>query len=234
MQFLSQFMASKLILIFLIAPGMLYAAIALMAYLLGSIPFGYVLVRVFLKGDIRKTGSGNIGATNVIRTGNKGLGIATLLLDLGKGYVAVCLAELIAAHCGGNVLHAGALAAAMAALGHVYPLWLGFKGGKAVATGLGVFLALAPLAAWSALGVFILVVLLTRYVSLASIAAAVMFPVFALLLTPAFRDAWSIAGMLFVPLLILIKHGPNIRRLIAGTENRFGRKKSADAEQGNA
>ncbi len=134
-----------------------------LAYLLGSIPFGYLLVKIFRNQDIRATGSGNIGATNVARSGAKGLGIATLLLDLTKAFVAVKIAQHLAP---GN--YDLAVAAAVAAiLGHVFPIWLGFRGGKGVASGLGVFLALAPISALAILDVFLAVFLLTRYVSLA-------------------------------------------------------------------
>ncbi len=215
-----------------------------LAYLLGSIPFGYLLVRIFRKQDIRATGSGNIGATNVARSGAKGLGILTLLLDLGKGLAAVLLAFLVAAHSPAWSLQNGALgrqhafdlavlAAVAAVLGHVFPVWLGFKGGKGVATALGVFLGLVPLAALAILGVFLVVVLLTRYVSLGSILAAAAFPIFGFLLI---RHPSSIVifGFLFIPALIIVKHHANIGRLIAGTENRFGSKSAPQAAPGAA
>ena len=188
-----------------------------LAYLLGSIPFGYLLVRLVRKEDIRQVGSGNIGATNVLRSGAKGLGIATLLLDLLKGYVAVLLAQHLA-----PANYDLAVAAAVAAvLGHVFPVWLRFRGGKGVATALGVFLALVPFAALIALGVFVVIVLLTRYVSLASILAAAVMPIAGLALVPL-RSPVVIAGFVFLSVLIIVKHHANIRRLLAGTENRFG------------
>ena len=190
------------------------------AYLLGSIPFGYLLVRIFRKEDIRTTGSGNIGATNVARSGAKGLGFATLLLDLGKAYLAVKIAQYLVP---GN--YDVAVAAAIAAiLGHVYPVWLGFRGGKGVASALGVFLALTWPSALSILAVFIIVVLLTRYVSLASIIAAASFPLFAFHFVPQ-RTPIVIFGFLFIPILVIVKHHQNIRRLLAGTESRFGKPK---------
>jgi acyl phosphate:glycerol-3-phosphate acyltransferase len=190
------------------------------AYLLGSIPFGYLLVRIFRKEDIRTTGSGNIGATNVARSGAKGLGIATLLLDLGKAYLAVKIAQYLAP---GN--YDVAVAAAIAAiLGHVYPVWLGFRGGKGVASALGVFLALSWPSALSILAVFIIVILLTRYVSLASIIASASLPLFAFHFVPQ-RTPIVIFGFLFIPILIIVKHHQNIRRLLAGTESRFGKQK---------
>ena len=191
-----------------------------LAYLLGSIPFGYLLVKVFLKQDIRATGSGNIGATNVARSGAKGLGIATLLLDLGKAFAAVKIAQHIAP---GN--YDLAVAAAVAAiLGHIFPVWLGFRGGKGVASALGVFLALTWPSALAILGVFLVVFLITRYVSLASIIAATTFPLFAFYFVP-FRTPIVIAGFLFIPVLIIVKHHENIRRLLSGTESRFGSRK---------
>jgi glycerol-3-phosphate acyltransferase PlsY len=192
-----------------------------LAYLLGSIPFGYLLVKIFRKQDIRATGSGNIGATNVARSGAKGLGIATLLLDLGKAFLAVKIAQHLAP---GN--YDIAVAAAVAAiLGHVYPVWLGFRGGKGVASALGVFLALTWPSALAILGVFIVVVAITRYVSLASIIAAAVFPIFGFWFVP-FRTPIVIAGFLLIPLIVIAKHHQNIRRLLSGTESRFGSRKA--------
>ncbi|QNI36334.1 glycerol-3-phosphate 1-O-acyltransferase PlsY [Edaphobacter albus] len=199
-----------------------------LAYLLGSIPFGYLLVRFFRHEDIRTTGSGNIGATNVARSGAKGLGILTLILDALKGYFAVVLAQHLAARYGSPRAYDIAVAAAVAVvLGHCFPVWLGFRGGKGVATALGVFFALVPLiTVLYLLGVFLIIVLLTRYVSLASIVAAALFPVFALPHAPA-RTPVIIAGYIFIPLLVILKHSQNIRRLLSGTEHRFGSRKVA-------
>ncbi len=191
-----------------------------LAYLLGSIPFGYLLVKIFRKQDIRATGSGNIGATNVARSGAKGLGIATLLLDLGKAFVAVKIAQLLAP---GNY-DLAVVAAVAAILGHVFPAWLGFRGGKGVASALGVILALTWPSALAILGIFLVVFLITRYVSLASIIAAASFPLFAFYFVP-YRTPIVIAGFLFIPLLIVVKHHENIRRLLSGTESRFGSRK---------
>ena len=187
------------------------------AYLLGSIPFGYVLVRTFRNEDIRASGSGNIGATNVARSGAKGLGIATLLLDLSKGYVAVQIAKFLAP---GN-FDLAVVCAVMATLGHVFPAWLGFRGGKGVATALGVFIALVWPASLCILGVFALVFLLTKYVSLASVLAAASFPLFGFYFV-RHPSPIVIAGFLFIPILVCVKHHANIRRLLAGTESRFG------------
>lgn len=193
------------------------------AYLLGSIPFGYLLVRVFRRQDIRTLGSGNIGATNVARSGAKGLGIATLTLDLGKALAAVLLGMWLGRGIG-HGYEVGAAAGIAAIVGHCFPVWLRFRGGKGVASGLGVFLALAPKAAFCVLGVFVLVFAVTRFVSLASVLAAAMFPVFAFYFTGV-RPAVVDACFVLIPLLIIVKHHANIRRLMAGTENRFGGKK---------
>ncbi|RXH55184.1 glycerol-3-phosphate 1-O-acyltransferase PlsY [Granulicella sibirica] len=190
------------------------------AYLLGSIPFGYLLVRVFRNEDIRTTGSGNIGATNVARSGAKGLGFATLLLDLLKAFAAVALAQYLAPD-----NHDLAVAAAVAAIvGHVYPVWLGFRGGKGVASALGVMLALDWRAALCVLGVFLVVVAFTRYVSLGSILGAASYPFFSLYFLPI-RTPIFVGGIVFIALLVIVKHHANVGRLIAGTESRFGSKK---------
>jgi len=196
------------------------------AYLLGSVPTGYLLVRIFRHQDIRQAGSGNIGATNVLRSGGKGLGAATFLLDMLKGSAAVGLGALLGSlllpHC--PLRDAEALAALFAVLGHIFPVWLGFRGGKGVATGFGVFLVSAPCAALAAIAVFALVLLITRLVSLASIIAAFSFPIFALFLTHGPRPPFFIAVQFAVALLIIVKHHQNIRRLIDGTEDRLGAK----------
>jgi len=192
-----------------------------LAYLLGSIPFGYILVRLVRHEDIRATGSGNIGATNVLRSGAKGLGVATLLLDLGKALLAVLIAKRLAP---GN-FDLATVAAVAAVVGHCYPIWLRFKGGKGVASALGVFLALTWPSALCILAVFIVVVALTRFVSLASIVAAATLPFFAFYFVPQ-RTPIAVAGFLFITFLIIGKHHQNIRRLLAGTENRFGSRKA--------
>lgn len=191
------------------------------AYLLGSIPFGYLLVRTFRKEDIRATGSGNIGATNVARSGAKGLAIATLLLDLGKGYLAVWIAHFLQPN-----MDDLAMAAAIAAvIGHVFPIWLGFEGGKGVATALGVFLALSPMLALCLLVVFVVVFSFTRYVSLASILACITVPLIEMHFILRMRPGIYMAGFFFLPLLVIVKHHANIGRLISGTEPKFGSKK---------
>jgi glycerol-3-phosphate acyltransferase PlsY len=202
------------------------------SYLLGSIPTGYLLVRLFRHQDIRQAGSGNIGATNVLRAGGMSLGAATFLLDMLKGCSAVWLGALLGGlllpHCPLDKLYeAEALAALCAVLGHVFPVWLRFRGGKGVATGFGVFLAATPLAALAAISVFFLILAISRYVSLASILGAASFPPFAYFLVHGDRPPFFIAVEIAVALIIIVKHHQNIRRLIAGTESRLGKRKSA-------
>jgi glycerol-3-phosphate acyltransferase PlsY len=206
-----------------------FIGIAAAAYLLGSIPVGYLLVRLFKRQDIRTVGSGNIGATNVLRSGGKGLGAATFILDALKGALAVWLASVIAVHVLPMVpqRNVEALAALFAVLGHMFPVWLRFRGGKGVATGFGVFVVAAPVAALASITVFAIILALTRYVSLASILGAASFPVFAWFTVRGPRPAFFIAVQIVVALLIIIKHHPNIRRLLAGNENRFGATKTA-------
>src|ERR1700757_529753 len=184
-------------------PVVTYLSIALAAYLLGSIPFGFLLVRIFRKEDIRSKGSGNIGATNVIRSGAKGLGALTFVLDVCKGYLAVLLAGYVAALAGVSYTNSVALAAIGAIVGHIYTIWLGFKGGKGVATAFGVFLALASWAALASLGVFVVVFALSRYVSLASILGAAGFPLFALLLRHADFGIWLTTVTFLVPAIVI-------------------------------
>lgn len=213
-------------------PIVTYFVIALLAYLLGSIPFGYVLVLLFRKEDIRSKGSGNIGATNVVRSGAKGLGALTFLLDTLKGYVAVLAGVWVLRLPGLQPVppqNAIALGAFVAILGHIFPAWLGFKGGKGVATAFGVFLALAWLPAVSALGVFILIFAFSRYVSLASILAAIAFPIFALVFPHPAYNIWLTAVILIVPVIVIVKHRQNISRLLHGTEYRFGKTRTTAA-----
>jgi acyl phosphate:glycerol-3-phosphate acyltransferase len=213
-------------------PLALYSMAALAAYLLGSIPFGFLLVLVFRKEDIRQTGSGNIGATNVIRSGAKGLGAVTFLLDVLKGYLAVAICALITLRINldpGVRLNVIAIAALFAILGHIYTVWLGFKGGKGVASAFGVFLALDPWAALVGLGIFVVVFALSRYVSLSSIVSAIGFPIAAMLLPHPPRTAFSTAVFFLIPLIVIAKHRQNIARLIGGTEYRFGKPRTTPA-----
>ncbi len=182
------------------------------SYLLGSIPFGLVLSRAFGKGDIREIGSGNIGATNVLRTGSKGLAAATLLLDAAKGAVAVWVAQRFWP---GYELHA----AAGVLIGHLYPVWLRFRGGKGVATLLGILIALLPVAAGVYAGVWVALLLVLRISSMAGIAAAASAPITAAVLgnTAYFPLLAALA------LIVIWKHRDNIRRLASGDEPRVGR-----------
>jgi acyl phosphate:glycerol-3-phosphate acyltransferase len=206
-----------------------FIAIAAAAYLLGSIPMGYLLYRIFRRQDIRSMGSGNIGATNVLRAGGVGLGIATFVLDVLKGSTAVWLGGLL-----GTVLMpaeplrtAQAIAALFAVIGHMFTCWLHFRGGKGVATGFGVFLVAAPWAALAAIGVFIVICLLSRYVSVSSMIGAASFPIFAWFFVTGPRPPVFFAVQCTVALLIIVKHHENIRRLFAGTETRIGAQKTA-------
>jgi glycerol-3-phosphate acyltransferase PlsY len=196
------------------------------SYLLGSIPTGYLLIRIFRHEDIRSVGSGNIGATNVLRSGGKGLGAVTFLLDVLKGCAAVYLGVVIGVLLAPTapVRNMQALAALCAVLGHMFPVWLGFKGGKGVATGFGVFLVAAPWAALAAIAVFLLVFVLSRYVSLASIVGSASFPIFAWYMVRGDRPWFFIAVQIVVALLVIAKHHENIRRLLAGTESRFSKR----------
>jgi acyl phosphate:glycerol-3-phosphate acyltransferase len=193
--------------------------LVVVGYLLGSIPFGFLLVRGATGRDIRDMGSGNIGATNVARSAGPGIGFVTLLLDAAKGYLAVWL---IAHFSSGNIrfmMYAGLAAI----LGHMFPVWLGFSGGKGVATTLGVFVGICWQALLLAVAVFVIVFLFWRYVSLASVSAAATLPLFLYLLyAPGHAPPTAIsAGTLLAAILIIIKHRDNIERLINGTEPRF-------------
>lgn len=190
----------------------LYAAAIILGYLLGSIPFGLIITKIAGLGDVRRIGSGNIGATNVLRTGNKKLAALTLLADALKGTVAV----LIASYWG----PAFGIAAGFAAfLGHLFPVWLGFKGGKGVATYLGVLLALAWKAALVFALVWLLVAYLTRFSSLAALLAAVAVPLSLFFIFGPASVAWLFTAM---SLIVFAKHHANIRRLLEGNESRIG------------
>jgi acyl phosphate:glycerol-3-phosphate acyltransferase len=202
--------------------------IAALSYLLGSIPFGYLLVRVFRGEDVRQSGSGNIGATNVSRR-SPALGALTLVLDALKGTAAVGLAYRLSDGLADNARPFQILAGAafFAVLGHVFPVWLKFRGGKGVATGLGSFIVIGPNAVLVAVGIFVLVVAVFRYVSLGSILAVASFPLLFAHRMPAHGNASvALAFMATTCLLIIVRHHENIRRLLAGTENRVDRKRS--------
>ncbi|HEY0797381.1 MAG TPA: glycerol-3-phosphate 1-O-acyltransferase PlsY [Acidisarcina sp.] len=212
-------------------PILTYVLVALVAYLLGSIPFGYLLVRFVRKEDIRSVGSGNIGATNVLRSGAKGLGLLTFVLDAFKGYVAV-MAALWILRIGPltpvPAQDAAAIAAFAAIVGHIFPVWLRFKGGKGVATAFGVLAAIVPWAAFIVLAIFILVVAITRYVSLASVVGAASYPFLAVLLLRRQQGSWPtplfIVVLVIMSALVIGKHRANLVRLWHGTEYRFGKK----------
>jgi len=201
-----------------------YVITALAAYLIGSIPTGYLIAR--LKGvDIRQTGSGNIGATNVFRTLGKPAGITVLLIDAVKGFIPTFLVRYILHHPDPTVMEYHAMTAGLfAILGHNYTCWLNFKGGKGIATSAGVLVALVPIALLITLGGWILIFVLSRYVSLASIGAAVLLP-FAVWGTGGSGRMLILSSVLSV--LAIYKHRGNIQRLRRGTENRFGKKKVA-------
>ena len=184
-------------------------------YLLGSIPFGLLVTRMAGLGDVRKIGSGNIGATNVLRTGRKGLAAATLLLDGGKGAAAVLIAQIW----GPDMALVAALGSV---LGHLFPLWLGFKGGKGMATALGVLLALDPLLGAACCALWLVVAIVFRYSSVASLASVAAAPLL----------SWFLLGDLqmvqltgAIALLVWSRHHENIRRLLKGAESKIGQKK---------
>ena len=191
---------------------MTYLIVALLAYLLGSVPFGLVVARLFGLGDIRQIGSGNIGATNVLRTGNKLAAFLTLIGDAGKGAVAVLAARYFLGE------DMAGLAGLGAVLGHLFPIFLGFKGGKGVATFLGTLLALAWPVGLAACATWLVTAVLFRYSSLAALIAAALAPVYMFL----WYHAHTAALVLFLSALIIYKHGANIRRLLAGKEPRIG------------
>jgi glycerol-3-phosphate acyltransferase PlsY len=199
--------------------GPFMIAAAVLGYLLGSIPFGLLLTRMAGLGDIRSIGSGNIGATNVLRTGNKGLALATLLLDGAKGAVAVLIAR--AATQSEDI---AVIAGAAAFIGHIFPIWLKFKGGKGVATALGTWLALAWPIGLLACATWLIVALIFRYSSLSALLAVALAPVYAIFLgTPAL--IWFGIG---VAILCWIRHHENIRRLLKGEEPKIGKKKPVE------
>lgn len=214
---------------------MLPAALVIVSYLIGSIPFSFLVVRFVSGADLRQQGSRNIGATNVARTAGKLPGVFALILDLAKGWGAVMLARWIVAQPGwpfaagtGEALHSRelwiALAGLIAVLAHMFPFWLRFHGGKGVATATGVFLALDPIVIAAAAIVFLIVVIVSRTVSLASILSAASVPLFFRFLA---NDApfWRIVISIAIALAVIMKHHTNIARLARGEERKMGERK---------
>jgi acyl phosphate:glycerol-3-phosphate acyltransferase len=200
-----------------------YFITAAVSYLLGSIPFGYLLVRIFTGEDVRASGSGNIGATNVSRK-SPALGVATLLLDAAKGLAAVLVARMLFS--GPHQQLIMTAAAFFAVLGHLFPVWLRFHGGKGVATSLGAFILLTPKSILCMVGLFLLVTAAFRYVSLGSVASAAAFPLLVWALGE-YVDLRQLLLIAAVSVLVIWKHRHNIGRLAAGTESKLGASKSA-------
>lgn len=192
----------------------LIALVAVLSYLLGSIPFGVVITRALGLGDLRQIGSGNIGATNVLRTGNKGAAAATLILDAAKGGIAVLIARALVAE------DAAQVAGLFAFLGHLFPVWLGFRGGKGVATFLGTLLALAWPVGLACCATWLVTAALLRISSLSALVAAASAPVWLIL----FGQGSMVALAVVLAVLVWVRHGSNIARIRAGTEPRIGRK----------
>jgi glycerol-3-phosphate acyltransferase PlsY len=193
---------------------MIFALVLLAAYLIGAIPTGLLLTHLTGGGDIRQTGSGNIGATNVYRSGGRKLGVLTLIGDALKGALPVLAAITLLGY---DPIHAGAVAVA-AFLGHCFPVYLGFKGGKGVATALGVYLVLSPLAVLVAFLIFAGLVWKTRYISLGSICAAAAIPLLVWLTTGSFP---LLLTTLVISSIVILRHRANVQRLFQGTENKF-------------
>ena len=197
----------------------------LVAYLIGSIPFGYLIVRHKVGADIRESGSGGTGATNVSRRAGKAAGVFTLVLDALKGVLAIIVAQIIIGESGSSIDWLTAAAAIAVIAGHIFPVWLRFRGGKGVATGAGVFLMLAPIALFCAAIILVVVVWITKYVSLGSMVAAAIIPLFVwmdMVFIKPITDLWplltaAVAGAM----LIIFAHRGNIRRLAEGTEPKF-------------
>ena len=214
---------------------MLAAGLLVTSYLIGSIPFSFLIVKLTTGADIRQVGSRNVGATNVARSFGKLPGIIALILDAAKGYGVVALARWVTGSPGwplpiggdASPIHSRAfwitLCALVAVIGHMFPVWLRFHGGKGVATGAGAFLGLDPLALAAALIVFAIVLIATRFVSLASILSAASVPLFLRFLTHA--PFWTINISILISMLIIVKHHANIARLAGGSERRMGGKK---------
>ncbi len=189
--------------------------VAVLAYLLGSVPFGIVITRAMGLGDLRKIGSGNIGATNVLRTGNKPAALATLILDAGKGGIAVLVARYFAGE------DAAQLAGLASFLGHLFPVWLNFKGGKGVATFLGILLALAWPVGLATCATWLVVAAISRISSLSALVAAALSSLWLVV----FGEGRMIVLVVILTLLVYLRHAENLGRIKAGTEPRIGKKK---------
>jgi glycerol-3-phosphate acyltransferase PlsY len=201
----------------IVASPLVLTLVGVLAYLLGSIPFGIVITRALGLGDLRKIGSGNIGATNVLRTGNKGAALATLLLDAGKGGIAVLIARAAVGE------DAAQLAALMSFLGHLFPVWLGFKGGKGVATFLGTLLALAWPVGLAACATWAVTAAVSRISSLSALVAAGLSGLWLFV----FDQGRMLFLVFILTVLVYIRHWANLQRLKAGTEPKIGAKKKA-------
>ena len=206
-----------------------YLITAAVGYLLGSIPFGYLLVRIFKGEDVRTSGSGNIGATNVARK-SPALGVATLLLDAAKGLAAVLVARVLFS--GPHQQLIMTTAALFAVLGHLFPVWLRFRGGKGVATSLGAFVLLTPKSILCLVVLFLIIAVAFRYVSLGSVAMAAAFPLLAWALHE-YVDSRQLIFIALVSLLVIWKHRQNIGRLATGTESKLGKKSGTELGTGS-
>ncbi|WP_430463193.1 glycerol-3-phosphate 1-O-acyltransferase PlsY [Tabrizicola sp.] len=200
----------------IVTSPVLLILVGALGYLLGSVPFGIVITRALGLGDLRAIGSGNIGATNVLRTGHKGAALATLLLDAGKGAIAVLIARLLVGE------DAAQLAGGMAFLGHLFPVWLGFKGGKGVATFLGTLIALAWPVGLAACATWAVTAAITRISSLSALVAAALSGLWCFVFDRG--DVLILTFALMV--LVYIRHWPNLKRIKAGTEPKIGQKKA--------
>ncbi|WP_408869635.1 glycerol-3-phosphate 1-O-acyltransferase PlsY [Commensalibacter oyaizuii] len=206
------------------------AGVAFIAYLIGSIPFGMLITQISGVGDIRKIGSGNIGATNVLRTGSKKLAALTLLCDMGKGAFAVLCAYIF---CVSYTSQAEALAAICVVIGHCFPIWLGFKGGKGVATGLGAALALTPFAGILCCIVWLLGAKLSKISSVGALSAFVAWPLLVIIFNQFDLQTPLVFPALVISLLVMWRHQANIHRLINNTEPRIGEKKEQSPPSSN-
>ncbi|MBP5698343.1 MAG: glycerol-3-phosphate 1-O-acyltransferase PlsY [Alphaproteobacteria bacterium] len=204
------------------ATNLVYGLSALLGYVIGSIPFGLILTKMAGYGDIRKIGSGNIGATNVLRTGNKTLALITVLCDASKAGVAALIAYYFLGKTGQSAVNASLIAGAFGVLGHNFPVWLNFKGGKGVASSFGFILATYWPVALIALAVWLFMAFMFRYSSLSALTAAVCIPIASYFLAPSMEYTWF---YLAIVILVIVRHHANIRRLLKGEESKIKLKK---------